>query len=191
MRGVIFTEFSAFVEEVLGLDALEQALNRADLLSGGAYTAVGSYPYSELERILGALLEQQPTLTLDGALYDFGYWLAGRFRTTYAPFFEPHSDPIAFLKSVDGHIHQEVRKLNPDAVPPKVVVERMASDRYRLSYQSHRPLARLARGLTEGSIAAFGGGWSVEDESIGKDGREMSVTLVESRADKPAEEHNG
>lgn len=177
MRGIIFTEFTTFVEEQMGLDALDIAIEVTDLPSGGAYTSVGSYPYAELEALLGTLVAQNPSLEVDSALRSFGKWLAGRFRETYSAFFAPHDNALDFLASIDGHIHTEVRKLDPDAVPPKVVIEKVNTNQYRLDYASHRPLAWVAVGLTEGSLKAYGGDWQIGEITQADEGKIMTLML--------------
>lgn len=182
MRGIIFTEFTTFAEEAFGMVAVQDALDRCDLASGGGYTAVGNYPYAELEAILTALLAAHPDVDAEKALYDFGFWLAGRFKTLYASFFAPHDNAMSFLDSIDGHIHTEVRKLHPDAVPPQVLLARETDGRYHLTYQSHRPLAAVAIGLTAGSLAAFGGDWTITASETTEGGRAMTLIMTRDKA---------
>jgi len=182
MRGIIFTEFARFVEDRLGLVALDAALTAADLPSGGAYTSVGSYPYSELEALLAILVRQHEALRTNDALRDYGLWLADRFQTLYQDFFTPHDNAIDFLASIDGHIHTEVRKLDPEAVPPQVIVTPVDGGRYRLSYRSHRPLAWVAIGLTQGALNAYGGHWDIVDMAMTDAGKSMSMYLVNRAA---------
>ena len=161
----------------MGLESLDHAIKAADLPSGGAFTAVESYPYSELEALLAALLQQNTSWQADTILQEFGLWLAKRFKTAYAGYFDGHDNAIDFLDSVDNHIHVEVRKLNPDAVPPKVRMERVEPDVYRLTYQSHRPLAQLAMGLTQGCLMAYGDRWEIDTVHTQDEGHSMVLLL--------------
>lgn len=178
MRGVIFTEFTCFLEDRIGLDALTRAIEATDLKSGGAYTSVGSYPYAELEALVVTLVNQSEDIAAPQILWDFGYWLAGRFSTAYKHFFDPHDNAIDLLKSVDGHIHVEVRKLDPDAVPPRVILTSTGPKQYMMQYESHRPLAQLALGLTQGAIDAYGQQWTVSDVAASDGGKQMTLTLT-------------
>ena len=47
MKGEIFVALMAHLEDALGYEVLDQLLVKADLPSGGAYTSVGSYSYTE------------------------------------------------------------------------------------------------------------------------------------------------
>jgi len=177
MRGIIYTEFLEFAEQLFGIVAVEKAITTADLPSGGAYSSVGNYPYAELETLLGVIAEQQSIEDIPGALQAFGNWLAGRFKVQYASFFEGHDDAISFLSSIDNHIHVEVRKLYPDAVPPRVEILPSGPDKVQLSYQSHRPLAHVAIGLTQGSLQAFGGVWEIADQTMDCNQQQMTLIL--------------
>jgi hypothetical protein len=177
MRGIIFTEFLEFAEEQFGFALVQSVLDKTELKSGGAYTAVGNYPYSELETVLIALIKEVQTVSADDALFGFGKWLASSFQNKYADFFSGHTDAISFLSTIDEHIHTEVRKLYPDAVPPSVRLERVNDDQYLLHYNSHRPLASVASGLAVGSIEAFGGQWDVSTKALSEDAKAMSLSL--------------
>lgn len=189
MRGIMFTEFTAFAEEKFGLVACQKVLDQAALSTDGSYTNVGNYPYSDLEAIVVTLVDMVDDLDAEQLLFDFGYWLAGRFRTSYASFFEEHDNALSFLASIDDHIHVEVRKLYPDSVPPRVFLTKESDDRYVLRYESHRPLAAVALGLTQGSLDAFGGVWRIVEKQVASAGNEMTLALVpaRSKADVPAD----
>ncbi len=177
MRGILFTEFAEFVEKNLGLPALQRALDEAELPSDGVYTAVGNYPYKEMEAILSRILANGPNLSAEKLLYDFGKWLAITFQEKYADFFDGH-DAISFLATIDNHIHQEVRKLYPDAVPPSVILSKVSETEYILAYESHRPLATVAKGLAVGSVEAYGGKWDIQVDEAGDDSKSMMMRLT-------------
>jgi len=48
MKGVVFTEFLDMVEAKFSADMVDDIIDDAKLASGGAYTAVGTYPHSEM-----------------------------------------------------------------------------------------------------------------------------------------------
>ncbi len=177
MRGIIFTEFLDFAEEQFGMSLVQSVLDKLLLNSSGAYTAVGNYPYKELETVLVAVVEEAGSISLNDALFAFGKWLAASFQNKYAQFFDGHSDAITFLSTIDEHIHTEVRKLYPDAVPPSVILKKIDEEQYLLHYNSHRPLALVARGLAVGSVEAFGGMWEVITQSVSEDAKQMILSL--------------
>ena len=48
MKSIVFTEFLEMVEDCLTPEAADRMLMVAAVLSGGAYTAVGTYDYHEI-----------------------------------------------------------------------------------------------------------------------------------------------
>jgi hypothetical protein len=48
MKGLVFREFIDLVETKFGDDIVDEIIEAADLPSGGAYPAVGTYPHSEM-----------------------------------------------------------------------------------------------------------------------------------------------
>ena len=55
MKGVVFTEFVEMVEARFGLPMLDRIIEAAQLPSGGAYSAVGTYDHGEMVQLVGAL----------------------------------------------------------------------------------------------------------------------------------------
>ena len=45
MKGIVFTEFLEMVEDKFSADMVDDIIDDCDLASGGAYTAVGTYPH--------------------------------------------------------------------------------------------------------------------------------------------------
>jgi len=50
MKGIIFTEFLEMVEDRFSPEIADRIIEAADLPSGGAYTAIGTYDASGEER---------------------------------------------------------------------------------------------------------------------------------------------
>src|SRR5438445_13808374 len=118
MKGVVFTEFLEMVEERFSAEIADRIIEAADLPSGGAYTAVGTYDHHELLRIVSELsgVTQLPVAQLVRA---FGKHLFARFVCLYPQFFEGAGNAFAFLLKIEDHIHVEVRKLYSDAELPR------------------------------------------------------------------------
>lgn len=155
MKGVVFTEFLDFVEGAMGDEIVDDMIERADLPSGGAYTAVGKYDYEEMASLVTelALLSGKPAPEL---LRAFGTHLLGRFYQGFPQFFEDKQDTLDMLESVENHIHVEVRKLYPDAELPTIDAHREGPDKLVVRYASCRPLGDLCIGLIEGCAQHFG-----------------------------------
>ncbi len=155
MKGIIFTEFLDFVEKRSGYETVDAILNKADPPSGGTYTAVGNYPYAEMESLVSALVSASAISAAD-LLEAFGKHLFGRFARIYPLFFRDCHDPLDFLETIELRIHTEVLKLYPDAELPSIKTARLAEDVLRINYRSPRPLGDLCIGLIRGCGEYFG-----------------------------------
>ena len=116
LKGIVFTEFLDLVDDRFGWEVTESIIekSKSNLSTGGAYTSIGTYPYSEIF-ILITNLSLHAKVSISKLMKAFGQHLFKRFATNYAVFFENIEDTFTFLKSVDNHIHVEVKKLYPEA----------------------------------------------------------------------------
>jgi hypothetical protein len=147
MKGLVFTEFFDMVESVFDADMVDTLIDETNPSSEGAYTAVGSYDYQELEDMVVELAKQTGSEVSD-LLLAFGKHLGAQFASRYTHFFTEAGDTLSLLKQIDQHIHVEVRKLYPDAELPEFSFEeRPEQGLFELHYSSIRPLADLAYGL--------------------------------------------
>lgn len=167
MKGVVFTEFLEMVESRFSADMVDDIIDDADLPSGGAYTAVGTYPHDEMVALVVALSQRSGAAVRD-LLLAFGEHLFGRFVVGYPAFFSGTSDAFTFLAGIEDIIHSEVRKLYPDAELPRFDVERHTDRELVLLYQSGRHFEDLAEGLMRGCIAHFGGGIAISRTGVGE-----------------------
>lgn len=155
MKGVVFTEFTDFVERQMGIDIVDRMFEESHLPSGGAYTSVGTYDHREMVELVTTLSRLSAT-PVPALLKAFGTHLLGRFLVSYPMFFEQAGSLYAFIESIDRHIHVEVRKLYPDAELPSFGVRSPAPGVMELDYRSSRGLADLAEGLLVAAIAHYG-----------------------------------
>ena len=167
MKGIVFTEFLAMVEDGHGADVTDELLELPELASGGAYTSVGTYDFQELVAMVVKLSELLE-VPIPELLHDYGVHLFGRFVEVFPGLFEGQADADAFLSGVHDHIHFEVRKLYPEAELPNFEVE-LDGEELRMRYTSPRPLADFALGLIHGCLRHFG------------DEREVTCTLEGER----------
>jgi len=155
VRGIIFTEFVQLVEEKFGVVMADEVLSTPGLTDGGAYTSVGQYPHTEMLAIVGTLAERSGIPASD-LCKVFGEWLFPKLARAFEFSVRSHTDAFAFLSSLDGLIHAEVRKLYPEAELPHVPVTRLDERELVLDYRSKRPFADVAEGLLRGALAWFG-----------------------------------
>ncbi|MBK1832020.1 heme NO-binding domain-containing protein [Verrucomicrobiaceae bacterium R5-34] len=170
MKGIVFTEFLNMVEEAHGLDMVDTIIEKSDLASGGAYTAVGTYPHSEIVSLV-VNLSQETSTEVSDLLKAFGQYMFHGLARAYPQFVEQSSDPLDFLEQVETYIHVEVRKLYPDAELPTFQCSRPnGPNELHMVYHSIRHMEDVCEGLIKGSLEHFNVEASVqrrplEDES--------------------------
>ncbi len=156
MLGMLFTEFVDLVEQRFGLEMLDRVIEDAALGHEAAYTAVGYYPFAELQKLLASLCKATGA-EASVLLNAFGAHLFERLQHGHPQFFaEPHMDLFGLLTRVDSVVHVEVRKLYAQAKLPKFKCTRESADVLMLRYESDRGLADLAVGLLNGAATHFG-----------------------------------
>ncbi len=163
MRGLLFTEYFDFISEFLDADALEDLLETMSGQITGAYTSVGDYSFDEFLKIHTGVCQALDKDSNDLAR-QFGHFLLQRFKALYPNYFEGVASGLDFLEKVSTHIHMEVRKLYPTANPPDIILDKLG-DKYILRYRSHRPLASVARGLTEACLISFKDPYHITSEN--------------------------
>jgi len=154
MKGIVFTELFEMVEGLFGADMIDDVLDDCTLESGGAYTAVGTYDHRELIEIVGAL-SKHTDIPFKDLVQKYGHHLFFRFHDLMPAFFEEPKSAFAFLESVHGYIHVEVKKLYPDAALPHFETTRNNDQGLTMIYKSQCPFADFAEGLMEGCIAFY------------------------------------
>lgn len=154
MKGIIFVVFNLMVEERFGLSAWQGLLDRIRPPSGGVYTAAANYPDDEFFALVEgcAATFGKPAAQF---MSDFGVFTLAALANRYPDFFKGVTAK-QFLRSIDGVIHTEVKKLYPDATPPRFTYADPEPDRLVIYYSSQRRLCHFAEGLIDGTAKHFG-----------------------------------
>lgn len=178
MKGVVFTEFLGLVEQKFSADMVDDIIDDADLPHGGAYTAVGTYPFPEMVSLIVAL-SKRSGIEVPVLIHAFGQYLFGRFFVLYPAFINACDSTIQLVSHIEQVIHTEVRKLYPDAELPSFDIEAHTAQRLVVVYRSPRCLADLAVGLIDGAIAHYGeqGRVSLLREPLDADGKVVRFVL--------------
>lgn len=169
MKGIVFTEFLEMVEALHDGDFVDDLIVTAGLPHEGAYSAVGTYPHTEMV----SLVVRYSTMTdapVPSVLSGFGRHLFSRFAVLYPVFFENISCPLHFLGTIEDVIHVEVRKLYPDAELPRFDAVWPSPEVLELTYRSERHLGDLAAGLIDGCVQHFGVPHAIERSEPATDG---------------------
>lgn len=176
MKGIVFTEFFEMVEDMFGYAIVDEIIEASDLPSEGIYTAVGTYDHSEMVKLITNL--SQKTQTPIGELLKyFGRYLFDAFLNGYPVFFENCKNGFEFLKSIDNHIHVEVRKLYPDADLPQFDCLQ-SNNKMELTYRSERKMSSLAEGLIERTMEHYQHDYQMEKTLIASDGSQVQFTIA-------------
>jgi len=154
MKGVVFVELLNMAESIAGEEAVDAILDECPLETGGAFTAVGNYPCSELMIMVQAFSEK-----LDAPISElqnkFGRWMFMRFAEGYPAFFVGKNDAFTMLESIEDEVHVEVRKLYPEVELPTFATERLDETTLKMVYCSERPLIDFCQGMIEACIEHF------------------------------------
>ncbi len=155
MLGIVFTSLIDMLEETMSPEFADDVIVEAQLANDGAYTAVGYYPFEEMQRMLGVLIKKTGK-SANSLLYDFGYYLFGKLGAVHAEVLANADDILDMLAHLDSDIHVQVKKLYPDADLPRFTVLSRTDSTMRLQYYSERELYALAEGLMDAAAAHFG-----------------------------------
>ena len=161
MKGLIFTQFLELVETQYGYAMVDDIIESCDLASGGAYTDIGNYPYTEIVLLISAL-SNAIDVPIDKLLKFLGEHLFVCLERKSPVKLQHCGDSFDFLESLDGVVHAEVMKLYPDAEVPIIFFEKKDKNQALLHYESCRPLAKLAEGLLIGCATFFDNAFTVE-----------------------------
>lgn len=178
MKGIIFTEFLELVEDKFGLAVLDQVLEQAK--DSGVYTSVGSYDHQALVKLI-VELSQVTGIDANELQRVFG---ASVFQSLYRTV--PASANLsqvngcfAFIRHVEDYIHVEVKKLYPDAKPPKFEFIDESSTAVTFDYQSARCMPHVCLGLLQGCADYFGEKIDVVMEPQTDDNRCVRFTVTQ------------
>lgn len=172
MKGIVFSEFLEYLERSYGDELADKVIVESDVPSKGAYTVVGSYPFSEMVLLLShasRLTNSDP----DQMLQEFGKFIFNVFVREYGQFFEGQKDGLKFLASIEDTIHPEVKKLYPDAELPRFIMEKKMDNELTFIYYSSRKMGYFAKGLIEGCMLHFSEHAEIKMDKINEDGSEV------------------
>lgn len=154
MKGIVFNILEDFICEGWGEDVYDEILGRCPLHTKEPFVGPHTYPDADLLMIVGKAAERLG-LPVPDAIQAFGKFCFPRLAAKYPVFLKGHEHPKTFLKTIEGVIHVEVRKLLRDADPPRITFVDLGPDTLMLNYASKRALCPLFVGLLEGVADHF------------------------------------
>ena len=178
MKGIVFAEFLEMVESNFGLETVDAIIENSDLPSGGAYTSVGTYEFSEMLQ----LVTQLSTITkipINDLLYTFGLYLFDSLAKAHPEVVSSYKNPLSLLYSIEDHIHVQVKKLYPDAELPTFKILERLDHSLTMIYSSSRGLYALAHGLIKKTFEHFQKEVNVEMQLLNEQGTEVKFVVVQ------------
>jgi hypothetical protein len=172
MKGIVFTEFLELVEEKFGLEMVDKIISQSELASEGAYTAIGTYSFSEMLQLL-TNLSDNTGISTDNLLLVYAEHFFSVIKTSYPGFLDVYKDPIEMLASIENHIHVEVQKIYPNAELPTFIVEEKTKNSIIMIYKSSRAMHHFGLGLMNKTFEYFNSTASIVLEKIKEDGTEV------------------
>ncbi len=177
MKGIVFTEFLELVEDKFGLEVVDQIIEESNLESQGIYTAVGTYEFSEMLRLLKNL-SNHSNISVDDLLLIYAEHFFGVLVSNYPSLISHYNDPIELLSSIEDHIHIEVRKIYPEAELPTFKVLKKDKNSLVMLYKSSRALYNFGLGLMNKTLEHFNTKATIIVEKIKPDGTEVKFSIT-------------
>ncbi|MBM7035974.1 heme NO-binding domain-containing protein [Vibrio ulleungensis] len=180
MKGIIFTEFLELVEQQFGLETLDKVLDLSE--DQGIYTSVGSYDHKSLVKLI-VNLSKTTDIPADALQEVFGETVFISLLNTL-----PDNAGILdcthcfdFVRHVEEYIHVEVKKLYPDANPPKFDFVSETETQLVFDYSSARCMGHVCIGLLKGCAKHFDQQIEIGSQSLNEQGSEVRfvVNLIE------------
>ncbi len=176
MKGIVFTEFIEYVEDTFGFEISQHMIDKADTITNGVYTAVGTYEAAEMISMLG-VLSAKTKMEIPKLLNLYGMHLFDRFSSLYPQFFGDGVNFFDFVNQIDKYIHVEVLKLYTDAELPSIQTVKRKEGYIEIIYTSQRKLSDFALGLLQGAAKYYKEEVAITKELIEEDGSVVKFSI--------------
>ncbi|WP_298545048.1 heme NO-binding domain-containing protein [uncultured Aquimarina sp.] len=177
MKGIVFTELLELVEDKFGLEVVDKIIEQSALASGGVYTSVGTYDFSEMLSLLTHLSEHT-SISIDDLLLTYAEHFFGVLVASYPGLINKYEDPIELLSSIENHIHVEVQKIYPDAELPTFEVLEKTQTTLIMIYKSSRAMYNFGLGLMNKTFEHYNNTATILLEKIKEDGTEVKFSIT-------------
>jgi hypothetical protein len=154
VKGSILTGFVDWLRARYDDDFADDVIDATALASGGAYTAVGEYPYTDLVALAMTVADREG-VSGDDVLRDFARQSFGALAGDHSFLLFGIEDGLRLLEVTESHIHVEVLALYPDTRLPTIETRRLSDGGMELTYSSLEPLAAMCEGRILGALDLF------------------------------------
>jgi hypothetical protein len=172
MKGIIFNIAEQYITDKYGADKYEAILENCSLATREPFVGPGTYPDEDLVEIL-VKSSASLNITVADLLKDLGFYSFAKLAGRHPGFLEGFTHPKDFLKTVDGIIHVEVRKLYQGSKLPVFQYAEPSENELIITYYSERKLYPFMEGLILGVERHFKVPIQLEHSIYQKDGSEF------------------
>lgn len=176
MKGIVFTEFLELVENKFGIETVDEIIELSNLESGGIYTSVGTYNFSEMLQLVSHL-SGITKLSVNELLYTYGVHFFSVIEKIHGNILNQYNDPVELLSSIENHIHVHVRKIYPDAELPYFEISKEKENKLTMIYYSERAMYTFAKALIEKSFSHYKKEASINIIKIKENGTEVKFEI--------------
>ncbi|UZO82250.1 heme NO-binding domain-containing protein [Aquimarina sp. ERC-38] len=176
MKGIVFTEFLDLVESKFGLEMVDRIITQSTLNSNGAYTAIGTYKFSEMAELL-TNLSLNTGIDVQELLLIYGEHFFTVLQESYGTMLRQYAGPIELLNAIENHIHVEVRKIYPEAELPSFEVLKKTDNSLIMIYKSDRAMYSFGLGLMRSAFRYFDKKATITYTKLKTDGTEVKFDI--------------
>ena len=154
MKGIIFNITENFIADNFGEEVYDEIIETCNLITTEPFVGPGTYPDEDLVEILVKSSEKLD-IPVPELLKKLGEYSFRKLADRHPGFLAGFTHPKPFLKTVDGIIHVEVKKLYNGAYLPTFEYAEPADDELIITYFSERKLYPFMEGLINGVAGYF------------------------------------
>ncbi len=177
MKGVVFIALNDMVEKEYGMSAWEDILSEVSPECQGVYISTQDYPDEDVVKYVLSISKKlgiEPSV----ATQYFGKFLFGELNNKYDIFTKLSPNLFDFLRSIEGVIHKEVRKLYENPRLPTLSYQVNGEGDLQLHYTSPRKLCFLAEGLIFGAAEFYGENISLQHDTCMHKGDDHCILRI-------------
>ena len=177
MKGIIFTEFLEMVENKFGIETVDKIIHNSELDSGGVYTSVGTYNFSEMLNLI-TNLSSETDIDIPTLLHVYGLYFFDTLLKGHPDIFNYYKTAFDLLAGIEKHIHVHVRKIYPEADLPSFIVHEETLSKLILEYQSEKAMYQFALGLMERTLEHYNETVVIKKVLLNDSGTKVLFTLT-------------
>jgi len=174
MKGIIFSEFIELVETTFGLEVCQDMLDTND--DEGIYTSTGTYDHLNLVKLI-ITLSKLTNISVESLQTIYGKSAFISLLNSMPSLKLESKSTFEFITQVEEYIHVEVKKLYPEAKPPKFDLISISEYEMTLDYISARCLSYVCFGLIKGCAEYFNEKINIEMHPIQADYSQVRFKL--------------